>query len=48
MFIGLLGVCTVRRFRKSFVSKSKGPVKYVSLNNHTCQARPTLVNINSD
>ena len=30
------------------ISNSKGPVKFVSLNNHLSQAGPTLVNINSD
>ena len=29
-------------------SNSKGPIKCLTLNNQPCQARPTLVNINSD
>ena len=48
MFIGLLSVCTIRIFGDSLVSNSKGPIKYVSLYNHPCKARSTLVNINSD
>ena len=48
MFIGLLSICTKGTFGESLVSILKGPIKCVSLNNHACQARPTLVNINSD
>ena len=48
MLIELLRVCTIRRFGGSLVSISKGPIKCVSLNSHPCQARSTLVTINSD
>ena len=45
---GLLNVCTLECFDETLVSNSKGPIKCVSLNNHSCQTKPTLVNINSD
>ena len=48
MFIGLLSACTMRNFDKSLISYSKEPIKCVSLNNRLCQARPTLVDINSN
>ena len=48
ILIGLLNVCTKASFCESLVSNSKGPIKCVSLNNHPCQARPKLVNMNSD
>ena len=48
MFIGLLNVCAIRSFGKSLVSNSKGPLKCLTLNNQPCQARPMVVNINSD
>ena len=48
MFIGLLNVCTIEGFGKSLVSKSKGPIKCLTLNNRPCQSRPTRANINSD
>ena len=38
MFIGLLSVCAIGTFSESLVSNFKGPIKYVSLNNHPCQA----------
>ena len=47
MFIELLNVCTVGRFGVSLASNSRKPIKYLSLDNQTCQARPALVNINS-
>ena len=47
-FIGLLSVCKIRSFGESLVSNSKGSIKCVSFNNHPCQARPSLVNVNSD
>ena len=47
MFIGLLSVWTMWSFGESLVSNSKVPIKYVSLNNHLCQATVTLVNVNS-
>ena len=46
--IGLLSAYTVESFGESLTFNSKGPMKYVSLNNEPCQTRPTLVNINSD
>ena len=48
VFIRLSSVCTIGRFRESLVSNLKGPIKSVSLNNYPWQARPTLVNVNSD
>lgn len=47
MCIGLLRVCTIGYFGESLASDFKGPLKYVSLNNQLCQARPALVAINS-
>ena len=47
MFIELLSVCTIIRFSASLAFNSKEPIKCVSLKNQSCQARPTLVNINS-
>ena len=44
IFTGLLKVCTVKRFDESLVSSFEGSIKCVSLNNRSCQARPTLVN----
>ena len=42
-------VCTIRNFGKSLAFNSKRPIKCLkSLNNHPCQARPTVANINSD
>ena len=40
--------CAVERFGESLVSDLKGFIKCVSLSNHPCQTRPTLVNINCD
>ena len=48
MFIGLLKACTIRSFSESLVPNLKRPIKYVSLNNQKCKARPPLVNINYD
>ena len=53
MFIRLLSVCTAgifnrSKFSRSRFSKFQGPMKYVFLNNRPCQARPTLVEINSN
>ena len=48
MFIGLLNVCAIGSFGESLVSNSKGPLKCLTLNNQPCQARPMVVNINSD
>ena len=47
MFFGLLGTCT-GNFDGSLASNSKEHIKCISLNNRPCQARPTLVNINSN
>ena len=46
VFIGSLSVCTIWCFGESLVSNSK--IKCVSLNNHPCQAKPTLTKINSE
>ena len=46
MSIGLLSACTTVSFGESLNFNSKGPIKCVSLNNHPCQDRPILVNIN--
>ena len=48
MFIGLLSICAIGSFGSSLASNYRKPIKYVSINNWPCQARPTLVNINSD
>ena len=48
MFIEIIGVCAIRNFSESLVSTSKGPIKCISLNNHPCNAIPTLFTINSD
>ena len=48
MLIALLSVCSIRSFSESLVSNSKGPINSLTLNNRSRQARPTLVNINSD
>ena len=48
MFIGLSSVCTMGHFCESLTFNSKAAIKCVSLSNNPCQARPTLVNINSD
>ena len=42
MFIGLLSACTKRRFGESLVWNSKGPIKCVTLNNRSCQARSNI------
>ena len=42
MFTELLNVCTIGIFGIF------EPIKFVSLNDDSCQARPTFVNINSD
>ena len=48
MSIGLSSICTIGVFGKSVVSYSKGPTKSLTLNNRPCQARPTLIDINSN
>ena len=45
IFIGLLSVCTIKRFGVSLVFNYKKPIKCLSLNNQPCQTKPTLVNI---
>ena len=47
-FIGLLSICAIGSFGDTLVSNSKRPIKCVFLSIYPCQARPTLVNINSD
>ena len=48
MFIGLLSICTIGNFSQPIVSNLNRLIKCVSLNNHPCQARSTLANINPD
>ena len=48
MFIGLLSVFTLVRFRRSLPSNYKEPMKSVSLISRPGQARPKAVSINSD
>ena len=48
MFFGLLSPNTIEDFHDSLVYNLKGPMKSVYVNNHPYQARPTLVNKNSD
>ena len=48
MSLGLSSVCTIGVFGKSLVSYSKRPTKSLALNNRPCQARPTLIDINSN
>lgn len=48
MFIRLLSVFTVGSFGESLVPNLEGPITCVSLNNHPCQSKPTLANINSN
>ena len=44
MFIELLAVCVIGSFRASLASNSGEHLKWISLNNQPCQARPTLDN----
>ena len=46
IFIELLSASTIRSFHLSLDSNSEGRIKFVSLNNRPCQARPILANIN--
>ena len=48
MFIALLSVFTGGSAFDSLNSNSEEPIECVSLNNHSCQDIPTLVDINSD
>ena len=48
MIIGLLSAFTTRSFGGSLVSNFKRYIKGVSLNNRPCQARPTIVDRNSN
>ena len=48
MFIGLSSVCTIGSFSESLACNYEGRLKCVSLNNWICEARPTLVDINSN
>ena len=45
MFIGSLSVSPMKSYGEILFSNSKGPIRYVSPNNHECQTRPTLANI---
>ena len=47
LFIRLLFVYIIGSFGESLPSILKGATKCVSLNNQPCQARPTLVDINT-
>ena len=46
MLSGLLSACTIS-FGALLASNYEKPIKYVSLNNQSYQARPTLVDVNS-
>ena len=46
MFIGLLSACTLVIFSRSLHSNCKEPIKFVTLNNQPCKARPAIVTIN--
>ena len=48
MFIKLLSACTTGSFSGSLASNSKARIECLSLNNRSCQARPTIANINSN
>ena len=48
MFIGFSSTCTTGSLDRLLASNSKGHTKFVCLNNRPCQARPTLVDINSN
>ena len=48
MFIGLLSACSTALFGESLAFTSKRHVKCVFLNNWLYQARPAIVNINSN
>ena len=43
-FFELLSICTIGSFGEWLASDPKGTIKYLSLNNRLCQAKPTLVN----
>ena len=45
MFFGLLSARAVLRFGESLAFNSKRSIKYVSANNHPCQANQKLVDI---
>ena len=48
MFIELLSAGAIVSFDESLTSNSIGPIKCISLNNQPCQAKPKLLNINSN
>ena len=48
MFVGLLSVHKIVSFGKSLAPICKEPIKCVSLNNQSCQAKSRIVNIHSD
>ena len=47
MFIELLSTYIIRSFCKSLAFNSKGTIKFVSLDNQPCQARSTLIDLDS-
>ena len=47
MFIELLSACIIGSYGGSLSCNSKRSIKCISLNNGPCQARSTLVDINS-
>ena len=48
MFIGILIVCTIGSFGASLASNYKESIKWASLTKQPFQARPTIVNMNSE
>ena len=48
MFVWLLNVYKIVSFGKSLAPICKEPIKCVSLNNQSCQAKSRIVNIHSD
>ena len=46
MFIGLLSTCKIGSFGEPLAFSFTGPIKCVFLNNHPCQAKPTIVKVN--
>ena len=48
MFVVLVSVFTAGVFDRSLASNTEGRIKYVAPNNQLFQARPTLLNINTN
>ena len=48
MFIGILIACTIGSFGASLASNYKESIKFTLLTKQPFQARPTIVNINSE